>query len=283
MTRGHNSMLNWDLRSYFNVESRPGITIQPGIMSRGHISTWNLDQDHNSTWNYDPGSHFNVEFWPGSQFNVELWPWVKIQRWIMTRVRIPHWIVITIPGHNLTLNHDSGSKFNVELIPRVIIQRGIKTQGHNSTGGPNFIRRRGRNSMTPCLWGRNSTWKIRLNPEHSPLNQDPTGRNSMGSKLQSYTGSVWQTMGNGKYITCTMPLYHRRQIIIVLRDSGAHTNNQRGQSSKPWRLCCDLDIYRHSFNCLVKQCNALGKPLYKAIQGLGARPVDPLFDTRVML
>ena len=69
--------------------------------------------------------------------------------------------MIPIPGHNLTLNHDSGSKFNVELIPRVIIQRGIKTRGHNATGGPNFIRRRGRNSMTPCLWGRNSTWKIR--------------------------------------------------------------------------------------------------------------------------
>ena len=69
--------------------------------------------------------------------------------------------MIPIPGHNITLNHDSGSKFNVELIPRVIIQRGIKTRGHNSTGGPNFIRRRGRNSMTPCLWGRNSTWKIR--------------------------------------------------------------------------------------------------------------------------
>ena len=69
--------------------------------------------------------------------------------------------MIPIPVHNLTLNHDSGSNFNVELIPRVIIQRGIKTRGHNSTGGPNFIRRRGRNSMTPCLWGRNSTWKIR--------------------------------------------------------------------------------------------------------------------------
>ena len=69
--------------------------------------------------------------------------------------------MIPIPGHNLTLNHDSGSKFNVELIPRVIFQRGIKTRCHNSTGGPNFIRRRGRNSMTPCLWGRNSTWKIR--------------------------------------------------------------------------------------------------------------------------
>ena len=161
MTRGHNSTLNWDLGSYFNVESRPGITVQRGIMSRGHISTWNLDPGHNSTWNSDPGSHFDVELWPGSEFNVELWPRVKIPRWIMTRVRIPHWIVIPIPGHNLTLNHDSGSKFNVKLIPRVIIQRGIKTRGHKSTGGPNFIRRRGRNSMTPCLWGRNSTWKIR--------------------------------------------------------------------------------------------------------------------------
>ena len=136
-------------------------------MSRGHISTWNLDPGHISTWNYDPGSHFDVEFWPGSH--------------ICRRVRIQRWIVT--PGQNSTLNYDPGqnstlncdpypgsqfnveswlgSKFNVKLIPRVIIQRGIKTRGHNSTGGPNFIRRRGRNSMTPCLWGRNSTWKIR--------------------------------------------------------------------------------------------------------------------------
>ena len=88
-----------------------------------------------------------------------------------------------IPGQNLTLNHDSGSKFNVELRPGIIIQRGIKTRGHNSTGGPNFIRRRGRNTMTPCLGVSQFNMKNPLNPEHSPLNQDPTGRNSMGSKF----------------------------------------------------------------------------------------------------
>ena len=108
-----------------------------------------------------------------SEFHVELWPLVII----------PHWIVIPIPGHNLTLNNDSGSKFNVELRPQVIIQRGIKTQGHNSTRGPNFIRRRGRNTMTPCLGGSQFNMKNPLNPEHSPLNQDPKGRNSMGSKF----------------------------------------------------------------------------------------------------
>ena len=143
------------------MESRPGVTIQRGITTRGQNSTWNLDpvtiqhgimtRGHNSTLSYDPGS----------QLNVEVWPWVKISRWIMTRVIIPHPIMIQIPGHNWTLNHDSGSQFNVELRPGVIIQRGIKTPGHNSTGGLNFIRRRGRNTMTPCLWGRNSTWKIR--------------------------------------------------------------------------------------------------------------------------
>ena len=95
----------------------------------------------NSTWNYDPGSKFHVESWP--------------------RVTIPHWIVIPIPGHNLMLNHDSGSTFNVESRPGVIIKRGIKTWGSQFNGGSNFIRRRGRNTMTPCLGGRNSTWKIR--------------------------------------------------------------------------------------------------------------------------
>ena len=99
-----------------------------------------MTRGHNSTWNYDLGSKVDVILWP--------------------RVRIQYWIVIPIPGHNVTLNPDSGSNatlnsylrlfFNVESRPGVIIQR-----------GPNLIRRRGSNTMTPCLGGRNSTWKIR--------------------------------------------------------------------------------------------------------------------------
>ena len=155
MTRGHNSTWNSDLGSYFNVESRPGVTFQRGIMTgiefqrgiltRVTVERWIMTRDHISTWNYDPGS----------KFHVESWPWVTI----------PHWIVIPIPGQNLMLNHDSGSTFNVELRPGVIIQRGIKTCGSQFNGGPNFIRRRGRNTMTPYLGGggggRNSAWKIR--------------------------------------------------------------------------------------------------------------------------
>ena len=37
--------------------------------------------------------------------------------------------------------------------------------------------------MTPCLGGSQFNMKNPFNPEHSPLNQDPTGRNSMGSKF----------------------------------------------------------------------------------------------------
>ena len=37
--------------------------------------------------------------------------------------------------------------------------------------------------MSPCLGGSQFNMKNPLNPEHSPLNQDPTGRNSMGSKF----------------------------------------------------------------------------------------------------
>ena len=151
MTLGQNSTLNCDpnTRWQFKVESWLGVTIQRWI------ETWGLT----STWNQDPGSQFNVELWAGVIFQRGILIRVTIQRGILTRGHILTWN--SDPGHNLTLNHDSGSKFNVELIPRVIIQRGIQTRGHNSTGGPNFIRRRGRNSMTPCLWGRNSTWKIR--------------------------------------------------------------------------------------------------------------------------
>ena len=37
--------------------------------------------------------------------------------------------------------------------------------------------------MTPCLGGSQFNMKNPLNPEHNPFNQDPTGRNSMGSKF----------------------------------------------------------------------------------------------------
>ena len=130
-------------------------------MTRGHNSTWNLDPGHNSTWNHDPGHNSTLSYDPGSQFNVELWPRVKISRWIMTRVIVPNCIVIQFKGHNWTLNHVSGSQFNVELRPGVLIQRGIKTRGHNSTGGPNFIRR-GVVIQWPHVSGsRNSTRKNR--------------------------------------------------------------------------------------------------------------------------
>ena len=156
MTPVENSTLNCDpnprsqfnLGSQFNVESRPGVKIQRGIKTRGHNSTWNHDPGHNitnnldlcsnSTCNYDRGYNSTLSYDPGSQFNVELWP----------RVIVPHWIVIQIQrriqtwGHNSTWNKDPGSQFK-------------------GGGGPNFIRRRGRNTMTPCLGGRNSTWKIR--------------------------------------------------------------------------------------------------------------------------
>ena len=159
MTPGQNSTLNCDsnprsqfnLGSQFNVESRPGVTIQRGIMTRGHNSTWNHDRR--------------------SQFNVELCPGVTIQRGIMTPGQ--NFIVNYDPGHSSTLNCDQNlgsqlnveswlwSRFNVKLGPGVIIQHGIKTRGHNSTGGHNSIRQRGRNTITLCLGGRNSTWKIR--------------------------------------------------------------------------------------------------------------------------
>ena len=148
---GHNLTWNQDPVSLFNVELRPGVTIPREILIRVTIQRGIMAWGHNSTLSYDPGS----------QFNLEVWPWVKISRWIMTRVIVPHWIMIKIPGHNWTLNHDLGSQFNVELRPGVIIQRGIKTWRRNSTRGLNSIRRRGRNTMTPCLGGRNSTWKIR--------------------------------------------------------------------------------------------------------------------------
>ena len=192
MTPGQNSTLNFDPnpRSQFKVESWLGVTIQRWIQTWGRDSTWDQDLGHNSTWNHDPVSisTWNIDLghnstWnydPGSHFDVELWPGVTIQRGIMT------------PGQNSTLNYDPGqnsalncdpnpgSQFNVESWLGVKIQRGIMTWVHNSTWnqdpgsqfnrGPNFIR------LTRGSW---FNMKNPLNPAHSPLNQDPTGRNSI--------------------------------------------------------------------------------------------------------
>ena len=122
MTPGHNSTLNCDpnprsqfnLGSQFNVKSRPGVTIQHGIMTRVKIQReilirsqfnveswpgvtiqrWVMTRGHNSTWNYDPGSKFHVELWSGSSFQIELWSNsnVTIEHLIMSR------------GHNSTWN-----------------------------------------------------------------------------------------------------------------------------------------------------------------------------------
>ena len=200
VTPGQNYTLIYDPnpRSQFNVESWLWVTIHRGIQTWGH----------NSTLNHDPGSNFNVEYWPRSQFNVELLPGITIQRGIMTRdhnstwnydsgskfhvelwprVRISHWIMIPIPGHNLTLIHDSGSKLNVELRPGVIIQRGIKTQGQNSTGSPNFIRRRVVIQWPPVSGVAIQNEKSVESWAH-PVESRPHRSKFNGVKIQSYTG-----------------------------------------------------------------------------------------------
>ena len=80
-----NSLTHFEF--YFQHELWPGIkiTIQCGIVTRGH----------NSTWNFDPGSYFYFELW--------------------LRVIIPRWNVI--PGHDSMLKSDPGSWFNIEIWP----------------------------------------------------------------------------------------------------------------------------------------------------------------------
>ena len=206
MTPGQNSTLNCDpnprsqlnFGSQFNVESRPGVTIQRGITTRVTIQREILirvtiqrgimTRGHNSTLNYDPGS----------QFNVELWPRVKISRWIMTRIIVPNLIVIQFQGHNWTLNHVSGSQFNVELRPWVIIQRGIKTRGHNSIGGPNFICRGVVIQWPPVSGGRNSTWKnrwilITARWIKTPRVEIQWGQNSILHRIQPFCITVFKS------------------------------------------------------------------------------------------
>ena len=103
MTLGLNSTLNCDPESWLNVELWPGlgITIQCGILTRGHNSLWN---------ECDPGSQFNVEFWPvyiSSTRGIATQDGVKIQQRDQNST--------AKEGHNSTknpLNIDPGSVFN---------------------------------------------------------------------------------------------------------------------------------------------------------------------------
>ena len=128
MTPAHNSTLNCDPGSWFNVEVRPQVSIQRWIVTPSHDSTLNC--------------HLVL----GSQFNVEFWPRVIIQRGILTR------------GYNSTWNSDPStyllpvelrlmkvSKFNsviiIQQLRRVTIQRKIHwilTPGRYSIGGSKF-------------------------------------------------------------------------------------------------------------------------------------------------
>ena len=169
------------------MESRPGVTIQRGITTRVTIprtilirvtiQRGILTRGHNSTLSYDPGSHFNVE----------LWPWVKISRWIMTRVIVPHWIMIKIPSHNWTLNHDTG----------VTIQRGIKTWGHNSTWNKDLGSQFNEGVLILSVGGVVIQWPpvtgVAIQHEKSveswaqPVELRPHGSKFNGVKIQSYT------------------------------------------------------------------------------------------------
>ena len=147
------------------MESWPGVKFQRGILTRVKIKRGIMTRGHITTWNYDLGS----------QFNVELWPRVKIPRWIMTPDQnstlhcesIQRWIMTR--DQNSTWNLDLGSLFNVKSRTGVTIQRGSK-----------FYPSEGSLYNDPCLGRSQFNMKNPLNPEHSPLNQDPSGRNSMG-------------------------------------------------------------------------------------------------------
>ena len=169
------------------MESRPGVTIQRGIMTRVNFQRGILTgvliprgimtrvtfqcgimtRGYNSTFNYDPGSKFHVEWWP--------WVWIS------------HWILIPIPGLYLTLNHDSGSTFNVEFRNGVIIQCGIKTRGHNSTG-VQILSVGGVVIQWPPVSGVAIQHEKSVESWAQPVESRPHGSKFNGVKIQSYTG-----------------------------------------------------------------------------------------------
>ena len=153
--------LNYDSGPQFNVEFRPGIIIQRGIKTFGHISTWNLDPGHNSTLS---------------------WSRLKIPRSIMTHCK--NSTLHCDPNSWLQFKVESwlGVTMQVELRPRVIIQRGIKTRGHNSTGSK-FYLSEGSWYNDPIVQHENS-----VASEAQPVDLILHGPKIIGVKIQSYTG-----------------------------------------------------------------------------------------------
>ena len=139
----------------------------------------------------------------------------------MTRVIVPHWIVIRIPGHNWTLNHDVGSQVNVELRPGVIIQRGIKTRGHHSRGSK-FYPSEGSKYNDPLSREVAIQHEKSVESWSQPVELRPNGSKFNGVKIQSYTGSshydkcaceVWKWLGKN----CSRYRVHK-----VKRDGTTH-------------------------------------------------------------
>ena len=215
--------------SEFHVELWSRVKIPRWIMTLGQNSTLNCDPNHrlqfnlghNSTWNQDPVSQFNGESRPGVTIPREILIRVTIQRGIMTRVTIQRWVMTRghnstwnyDPGHSSTLNYDpkTWSQLNVESWLGVTIQRGIKTLGHNSTwnkdlgsqfkGGLNFIRRRGRNTMTPDS-GVAIQHEKSVESWAQPVESRPHGSKFNGVKIQSYTGTGLMSSCYPRYPLC---------------------------------------------------------------------------------
>ena len=106
--------------------------------------------------------------------------------------------MIPIPGHNLTLNHDSGSKFNVELIPRVIIQRESRP-GVTIQQGVQILSVGGVVIQWPPVSGVAIQHEKSVESWAHPVESRPHGSKFNGVKIQSYTG-------NPNFVN-TLPLY----------------------------------------------------------------------------
>ena len=123
LTPGHDSTLNCDPGSWFHVELRPRVLIPRWIVTPSqwfNVKLWPgiritiqcgiLTRGHNSTWNFDPGSQLNVIFWPR----------VTIQRGIFD----PSTYLLPVE-----LRLKKVSKFNsvikIQQLMRVTIQRKI--------------------------------------------------------------------------------------------------------------------------------------------------------------
>ena len=219
VTRGHDSTLIFDPGSQFHVELWPRVIIPRWNVIPGHDSTLNCYPGQDSTLKFDPGSWFHIENLPGSWFHIGLnstlicdpESWLNVELWPGLGITLQCGILTR--GHNSTWNFDPGSQFNVEFWSVYISTRGIATQD-----GVKIQQR-----------DKNSTAKEGHNSTKNPFNIDPGSVFNRGVKIYLTPAFlIHKRLWNSIYV------HHNRLTFYALRCTISNFSNLHSRSLRSW-------------------------------------------------